>query len=75
MNNPEFWNPKRLIRVLKSDWWHKNLTLDEILIWVPIGTHVKFESRRPDRYPKRPDRYSKRPDRYPRRPDRYPCEI
>jgi hypothetical protein len=38
MNNPEFWNPKRLIRVLKSDWWHKNLTLDEILIWVPNGT-------------------------------------
>ena len=38
MNNPEFWNPRRLIKVLKSDWWHKNLTLDEILIWVPIGT-------------------------------------
>jgi hypothetical protein len=38
MNNPEFWNPRRFIRVLKSDWWHKNLTLDEILIWVPIGT-------------------------------------
>jgi hypothetical protein len=57
MNTPEFWNPRRLIRVLKSDWWHKNLTLDEILIWVPngtqrgpigtqrgpIGTRVKFE--------------------------------
>ena len=38
MNNPEFWNLRRLIRVLKSDWWHKNLTLDEILIWMPIGT-------------------------------------
>ena len=57
MNNPEFWNPRRLVRVLKSDWWHKNLTLDEILISVPIGTqrgpigtqrdpigtHLKFE--------------------------------
>ena len=38
MNNPEFWNPRRLIRVLKSNWWHKSLTLDKILIWVPIGT-------------------------------------
>ena len=38
MNDPEFWNTKRLIRVLESDWWHKNLTLDKILIWVPIGT-------------------------------------
>ena len=38
MNNLEFWNPRRLIKVLKSDWWHKNLTLDETLIWVPNGT-------------------------------------
>jgi hypothetical protein len=57
MNNFEFWNPKRLIRVLKSDWWYKSLTLDKILIRVPIGTqrgligaqrgpigaHMKFE--------------------------------
>ena len=38
MNNHEFWNPRRLIWVLKSDWWHKNLSLDKILIWVPIGS-------------------------------------
>ena len=38
MDNPEFWNPRRLIRVLKSDWWHKSLTLNKILIWVPINT-------------------------------------
>ena len=38
MNNPNFWNPRRLIRVFKSDWWHKNLTLNEILIWVPNDT-------------------------------------
>ena len=57
MNNPEFWNPRRIIRVLKSDSWHKSSTLDQILIWMsigtqrgpigtqrgPIGTHVKFE--------------------------------
>ena len=40
MNNPEFWNPRRLIKVLKSDWWHKSLTLDKILIWVPIGSQI-----------------------------------
>jgi hypothetical protein len=22
------------------DWWHKNLTLDKILIWVPIDTQI-----------------------------------
>ena len=38
MDNLEFWNPRRLIRVLKSDWWHKSLTLNKILIWVPIST-------------------------------------
>ena len=52
INNPEFWNPRRLIRVLKSDWWHKSLTLDKILILVsigtqrgPIGSRLKFEYR------------------------------
>jgi hypothetical protein len=40
MNNPEFWNPRKLIKVLKSDWWHKSLTLDKILIWVPIGSQI-----------------------------------
>ena len=52
MNNPKFWNPRRLISVLKLDWWHKSLILDKILIWVPIGTQkgsigsrVKFEYR------------------------------
>ena len=40
MNNPEFWNPRRIIRVLKSDWWHQSLTLDQILIWVPIGSQI-----------------------------------
>ena len=40
MDNPEFWNLRRIIMVLKSDLWHKSLTLDKILTWVPIGSQI-----------------------------------
>jgi hypothetical protein len=59
MDHPKFWNPRRIIRVLELDQWHKSLTLNQILVWMligtqigpsgtqkgPIGTHVKFEYR------------------------------